>query len=82
MYSVEGCYVNCDYVAYGYVDGWLSVYWGQHYGFVGIQVHELGHNFGLRHSGGLDGKPYSDHTCMMVSVVGLIDQPVETHFDI
>ncbi len=28
-------------------------------------IAELGHNFGLAHSGGLDGKRYSDHTCHM-----------------
>ena len=26
---------------------------------------ELGHNFNLAHSGGLDGKIYTDHTGMM-----------------
>ena len=31
----------------------------------GVLVHELGHNFGLAHSGGLDGKTYTDHTGMM-----------------
>ena len=30
-----------------------------------LQVHELGHNFGFAHSGGLDGQTYTDHTCMM-----------------
>ena len=24
-----------------------------------------GHNFGMAHSGGLDGQTYTDHTCMM-----------------
>ncbi len=26
---------------------------------------EMGHNFNLAHSGGLDGKTYTDHTCLM-----------------
>lgn len=28
-------------------------------------MHELGHNFGLAHSGGLDRQTYTDHTCLM-----------------
>ena len=27
-----------------------------------VLMHELGHNFNLAHSGGLDGGDYSDHT--------------------
>lgn len=33
---------------------------------VGVTVHELGHNFGMAHSGGLNGETYTDHTGMMV----------------
>jgi len=43
----------------------MSVYQGPYYYMTGVQVHELGHNFGLYHSGGLDGKTYTDHTGMM-----------------
>ena len=28
-------------------------------------MHEIGHNFNLLHSGGLDGLEYTDHTCVM-----------------
>ncbi|EJK44205.1 hypothetical protein THAOC_37278 [Thalassiosira oceanica] len=30
-----------------------------------LQLHEIGHNLNLAHSGGLDGKTYTDHTCLM-----------------
>jgi hypothetical protein len=66
MYSVESCIQDCGWAAYAYVGSWNSVYQGGYYGMTGVQVHELGHNFGLAHSGGLDGATYTDHTCMMV----------------
>ena len=44
---------------------WNSVYQGNYYYMTGVQVHELGHNFNLAHSGGLDGATYTDHTGMM-----------------
>jgi len=66
MYIVENCYIDCGYAAYAYINSEISVYVGPNYKYVGVLVHELGHNFGLLHSGGLDGvKVYSDHTCMM-----------------
>ena len=30
-----------------------------------VQMHEIGHNLNLAHSSGLDGREYSDHTCLM-----------------
>jgi hypothetical protein len=30
-----------------------------------VVIHELGHNFNLAHSGGLNGATYTDHTCLM-----------------
>ncbi len=30
-----------------------------------IGLHEIGHNLNLAHSGGKDGKTYTDHTCLM-----------------
>jgi hypothetical protein len=66
MYIVENCYIDCGYAAYAYINSYLGVYVGPNYKYVGVLLHELGHNFGLLHSGGLDGvKVYSDHTCMM-----------------
>jgi hypothetical protein len=73
MYSVEGCYVDCGWAAYAYVNSWNSVFQGSYYSMTGVQVHEFGHNFGLAHSGGLDGATYTDHTGMMVSIFGLFD---------
>ena len=65
MYVTEKCYTGCGWAAYAYINGWMSVYQAQYYKQVGVQVHELGHNFGLYHSGGLDGATYTDHTGMM-----------------
>ena len=48
MYVLQGCYGDdCGWAAYAYVDSWLSVYQGDYYKYTGVQVHELGHNFGL-----------------------------------
>jgi len=65
MFSVEKCYTGCGWAAYAYINSWMSVYQAQYYFMTGVQVHELGHNFNLAHSGGLDGATYTDHTCMM-----------------
>jgi hypothetical protein len=65
MYVLQGCYVDCGWAAYAYVNSWNSVYQGSYYKMTGVQVHELGHNFNLAHSGGLDGATYTDHTGMM-----------------
>ncbi|KAL7531124.1 hypothetical protein ACHAXR_005221, partial [Thalassiosira sp. AJA248-18] len=65
MYVLEGCYSDCGWAAYAYINSWNSVYQSNYYRMVGVQVHELGHNFGLAHSGGLDGATYTDHTGLM-----------------
>ena len=65
MYVMKNCQVGCGYAAYAYVGHWLSVYQDVYYAMTGVQVHELGHNFGMAHSGGTDGQPYTDHTGMM-----------------
>ena len=65
MYVIRGCFPNnCPYAAYAYVNSWLSLYQGGYYKMTGVQVHELGHNLNLAHSG-LGGGPYNDHTCMV-----------------
>ena len=57
---------GCGWAAYAYVNSWMSVYQAHYYKLVGVTVHELGHNFGLAHSGkASDGKAYTDHTGMM-----------------
>ena len=65
MYILQGCYLNCGWAAYAYINSWNSVYQGSYYKMTGVQVHELGHNFNLAHSGGLNGATYTDHTGMM-----------------
>mmetsp|Transcript_18318 Transcript_18318/g.24419 ORF Transcript_18318/g.24419 Transcript_18318/m.24419 type:complete len:404 (-) Transcript_18318:465-1676(-) len=65
MYLLEGCYGECGWIAYAYVNDWNTVYQGKKYAAVGVQMHELGHNFNLAHSGGIDGNNYTDYTGMM-----------------
>jgi len=65
MYVIQKCYVGCGYAAYAYVNSWMSVYQDWYYKATGVQMHEIGHNFGFAHSGGLDGQTYTDHTCLM-----------------
>ena len=40
-----------DWVAYAHGNGWMSVYNNLYCTSLSIQVHEVGHNFGLYHSG-------------------------------
>eukprot|EP00984_Skeletonema_dohrnii_P022286 scaffold11426_cov78-Skeletonema_dohrnii-CCMP3373.AAC.1 len=65
LYSVQGCYVDCGWAAYSYINSWNSVYQGVNYRRPGVLIHQLGRNFGLGLSGGLDGATNSDHTCSM-----------------
>lgn len=69
MYVLEGCYLDCGWAAYAYINSWNSVYQGNYYYMTGVQMHELGHNFNLAHSGGLDGATYTDHTGLMVRFI-------------
>ena len=65
MYVIRGCFPNnCPYAAYAYVNSWLSLYQRGYYKMTAVQVHEVGHNLNLAHSG-MGGGPYSDHTCMV-----------------
>jgi len=53
-----------NWIAYAYVGSWLSVFnddWCQQ---LSTQVHEVGHNFGLAHSG-KNGDDYGDKSGMM-----------------
>jgi hypothetical protein len=65
MYVYEKCYVDCGWAAYAYINSWNSVFQGVYYKHAAVQMHEFGHNFGLAHSGGIDGQTYTDHTCSM-----------------
>lgn len=44
---------------------WYSFYQGTNYYKSAVQMHELGHNFNMAHSGGLNGQTYTDHTGAM-----------------
>ena len=39
MYVLEGCYQDCGWAAYAYVNSWMSVYQGNYYKMVGVQMH-------------------------------------------
>ena len=57
MYMLEGCYgYDCGWAAYAYAESWLTVYQGRYYRDAAVQIHELGHNFGLVSDGGGDRK--------------------------
>mmetsp|Transcript_32943 Transcript_32943/g.36717 ORF Transcript_32943/g.36717 Transcript_32943/m.36717 type:complete len:675 (+) Transcript_32943:119-2143(+) len=53
-----------NWVAYGYVNSWLSVYNDVYCQKLSTQVHEMGHNLGLSHSS-KDGVSYGDKSGMM-----------------
>jgi hypothetical protein len=60
-------------IAYAYVNSWLSVYNDKWCGYVSAQVHEIGHNINLAHSG--EGSlTYGDQTGFMGYSYGLDDQ--------
>ncbi len=53
-----------NWIAYAYVGSWLSVYNNEWCQQLSTQLHEIGHNLGLSHSG-KGGDDYSDKTGMM-----------------
>lgn len=75
--ELNGGYLGADYVmlcippgtdgnwiAYAYINYWLSVYNNKWCNFPSGQMHELGHNFGMAHAGE-GGGPYADQSGMM-----------------
>ncbi|KAL9184684.1 hypothetical protein ACHAXT_012654 [Thalassiosira profunda] len=65
---VESCHpveTSCAFAAWAYVNSWLSLFVGENYKYPAVTMHELGHNMNLAHSGGTDGRTYTDHTCLM-----------------
>ncbi|GFH44516.1 hypothetical protein CTEN210_00990 [Chaetoceros tenuissimus] len=78
MYMLQGCYVDCGWAAYAYINSWNSVYQGNYYFMTGVQVHELGHNFNLAHSGGLNGATYTDHTDDAKILINPVVEPSTT----
>uniref|UniRef100_A0A7S1B9T3 Peptidase M11 gametolysin domain-containing protein n=1 Tax=Corethron hystrix TaxID=216773 RepID=A0A7S1B9T3_9STRA len=65
LHSCRGS--QCGYAAYAYIHDWLSVFVESYYKYTGVLVHELGHNFGLAHSGRAGSGEYTDHSCMVSS---------------
>ena len=59
LYVLEKCYQDCGWAAYAYINSWNSVYQSGYYKQTGVLMHDLGHNWGLAHSGGLDGQTYT-----------------------
>ncbi|GFH56166.1 hypothetical protein CTEN210_12642 [Chaetoceros tenuissimus] len=54
---------NGGWIAYAYVNSWLSVYNDQWCNYPSGQMHEIGHNIGLAHSG--EDSTYDDQSGMM-----------------
>ena len=42
MFVIEKCYTDCGWAAYAYVNSWLSIYQGDNYKYVAVQMHEVG----------------------------------------
>ena len=76
---------STTWVAYAYIDHWLSVYRGLWCIRPSAQMHEIGHNLNLAHSGeGND--PYDDLSCMVSfhssnSTILFVQDP-HTYFDL
>lgn len=51
--------------AYAGINGKYAVFKDSNYKGVGVVLHELGHNMGLRHSGENNSNQYQDHSCLM-----------------
>jgi len=56
---------NSNWVAYAYVNHFESFFNNKWCGYVSGQVHEIGHNLGLGHSGLAGGSTYEDTSGMM-----------------
>ena len=41
LYSLQGCYLDCGWAAYAYINSWNSVYQGVYYKRPGVLVHEV-----------------------------------------
>ena len=69
-------------IAYAFVNSWMSVYSDQWCTYVSAQMHELGHNIGLAHSGELtcpvyaSDCEYGDQSGMMGYSYGQDDTPI------
>jgi hypothetical protein len=45
LYILQGCYVDCGWAAYAYINSWNSVFQGRYHTYTGVQVHEIGKSF-------------------------------------
>lgn len=61
------------FVAFAYPNSKYSFYNDQWCGFVSAQMHEVGHNYGLAHSGEVGQGDYDDETGMMGNAKGTDD---------
>jgi hypothetical protein len=62
-----------NFLAFAYPNSKYSFYNNQWCGYVSAQMHEVGHNLGLGHSGEVGGGDYGDRTGMMGGAVGTDD---------
>lgn len=62
--------------AYAYVGGSRSVYWESYASYLLVQMHEVGHNLNMRHSGLLGGSVYADTSCFMGTYNVMITSPM------
>lgn len=65
---------NGKWIAYAYINGWLSVYNDKWCSYVSAQMHEIGHNLGLGHSNEA-GIEYNDQSGYMGYSYGAKDTP-------
>eukprot|EP00535_Pseudo-nitzschia_heimii_P000680 CAMPEP_0197179308 /NCGR_PEP_ID=MMETSP1423-20130617/4309_1 /TAXON_ID=476441 /ORGANISM="Pseudo-nitzschia heimii, Strain UNC1101" /LENGTH=522 /DNA_ID=CAMNT_0042629205 /DNA_START=39 /DNA_END=1607 /DNA_ORIENTATION=+ len=64
-----------DWIAYAFVNGFETFYSDEWCGYVSTQVHEVGHNLNLGHSGLPGGSEYEDASDMMGFSYRLDDGP-------
>ena len=57
---------STGWIAYAYTNHWLSVYRGPWCSYPSVQMHEIGHNLNLAHSG--EGNRYDDQSGMVSNI--------------
>lgn len=62
--------------AYAWINHWLSVYKDTYSSQVMVQMHELGHNLGMYHSG-QGTATYLDHSCMIGNPQYAVEAPIQ-----
>eukprot|EP00587_Corethron_hystrix_P003358 CAMPEP_0113330368 /NCGR_PEP_ID=MMETSP0010_2-20120614/21576_1 /TAXON_ID=216773 ORGANISM="Corethron hystrix, Strain 308" /NCGR_SAMPLE_ID=MMETSP0010_2 /ASSEMBLY_ACC=CAM_ASM_000155 /LENGTH=647 /DNA_ID=CAMNT_0000192879 /DNA_START=73 /DNA_END=2012 /DNA_ORIENTATION=- /assembly_acc=CAM_ASM_000155 len=67
---------SAGWIAYASVNGWRSVYNNLWCTYVSSQMHEIGHNIGLAHSGITGSSEYADQSDMMGYSYSQDDSPV------